>query len=635
MIKNRYVVSLCLSRLSGLTSSALIKNLSLALNEVNAKLFIYSSCTDLYNEDAQLTGDASVFDLIDFSITDALMIYYEKLKDPALIEKLVSKAKLHNVPVIMFGGNRTDCINVYFDYESGFREVVRHMVNFHGYRDVHFIAGTEGNEFSDRRIDTFREVLEENGIPFSRDMVSYGNFWSLPAQEAVLKLISENRLPRAVICANDAMAIGVSSILQKQGYKVPDDVAVSGFDGIEEIIFSNPRITSGECRFSDLSHKIASIVSDIVLGKTVENDNPIIPQLMKGASCGCEFSGTADIAERYNKITNNYYRFLGEDLVLSMLTARIQTAQSLDEAAAILRDGAKHFIYNTCCVLKNECIDKTVNPLTSESRNDFGETACILWDADHPEKPPQYNFRIKDIVPDLDVKMQTQYPITIAALHFMNIPLGYAAFHFYDFDSANLVKIPQIIGSLNNAIGGMRNMRYQKYLNECIEENYRTDSLTGLYNRRGFSVFYDRLLASLDKSEAVTFALIDLDGLKGINDHFGHDEGDNAIIIVAEAIKSIFPADAIRCRFGGDEMAAVTKLPLNPELIKKEFDDFFGNYNQKSGKLYNVSASIGIYRAEPGDRPDFEQLLRKTDKLMYEHKQSRRMTREHLSLKKD
>lgn len=624
MLKGKKIISLCLSCISDISSRALIGRLSTLLSERGCKLFVYNSCSDLYNEKLSEVGDVSVFNLIDFDVTDVLIIHYERVGNKELIDSLLTRAKEKNVPVIMFGKDHEGCISVSFDYDWGFENVVRHIVEEHGISDVHMISGIKDNEFSERRNEVFRKVLKENGITFHNDMISYGMFWSMPAKNETQKLIDEDRVPRAIICANDAMALAVADHLKENGYRIPEDVIVTGFDGIEEINFASPRITSSECVFENIAEKIDELMPDILEGKLTEGRFYIPPSLLLSQSCGCGEGKPITITGQYGSLSDNFGRYMSEEAALARLGAHIQTATTLENALAMLNNNQENLLYDLNIILKNECIDKTVNPLFSDNKSSFGETMCSFWDSDNNLSTPILNFRRKEIIPNLDRYMKEDHPIIFSVLHFLNIPLGYVAFHFEDCEYCNYVKITQTVSALSNAIGGLRIMRYQKYLNERIEENYRTDALTGLYNRRGFSSLYAQLISSLAEYEVITFMLVDLDGLKGINDKFGHDEGDSAISTVADAMRKVFPPGVICCRFGGDEMAAATKMSLDETSIRRAFDKYFRDYNKKSGKPYEVSASIGIYRASQDESLDFEYLLKKSDTLMYIDKQSRK-----------
>lgn len=138
-------------------------------------------------------------------------------------------------------------------------------------------------------------------------MVSYGDFWSIPTENAVKKLIAENRLPKAFICANDTMAITVCGVLADNNIKVPEDIIVTGFDGIEAIKFSVPKITSCLCSYEDMARETAE-----VLDKAFDGDNSpvrrmIVPRLVISESCGCRCAEPINTSLYLNNVNNRSF----------------------------------------------------------------------------------------------------------------------------------------------------------------------------------------------------------------------------------------------------------------------------------------------------------------------------------------
>ncbi|MCR5292360.1 MAG: substrate-binding domain-containing protein [Eubacterium sp.] len=109
------------------------------------------------------------------------------------------------------------------------------------------MAGFKGNPFSIQREEVFKKILADNNIPFDDSMISYGEFWADPTREATKEILKRDVIPDAIICANDIMAINVSAVLQDNGYRVPEDVMVSGFDGFEEVFYVSPKIATSSC----------------------------------------------------------------------------------------------------------------------------------------------------------------------------------------------------------------------------------------------------------------------------------------------------------------------------------------------------------------------------------------------------
>ena len=229
------------------------------------------------------------------------------------------------------------------------------------------------------------------------------------------------------------------------------------------------------------------------------------------------------------------------------------------------------------------------------------------------------------IAPDIEKLMEPGYPLIFNVLSFLNVPLGYMCSHFNDYDIINYTKIPIVVSTISGGLGGFLNMQYQQYLISRIEDMYRLDHLTGLYNRQSFSREFDKQMKLLsEKSVPVTVVLADLDGLKAINDSFGHAAGDNAIRVTASALKESCPEDALCVRFGGDEMLAVICGPCNAIEIKAKIRKYLSDYNRRSSNGYKISASVGTYITNSAGDVSFEALVKASDSDMYVEKQSKK-----------
>ena len=126
----------------------------------------------------------------------------------------------------------------------------------------------------------------------------------------------------------------------------------------------------------------------------------------------------------------------------------------------------------------------------------------------------------------------------------------------------------------------------------------------------------------MNHTENITLlvASMDIDGLKYINDNYGHDDGDFAICSAANALKSIPIKRKICARFGGDELALCAVADnYNEQMVKDYIDDYIKHVNAVSGKPYQVSVSVGICIGNSSDF-DFDMLYKKADEKMYSEK---------------
>ncbi|MDE6031059.1 MAG: substrate-binding domain-containing protein, partial [Oscillospiraceae bacterium] len=302
MLDNRKIIALCISGIHEITSFEFVVALNEKISEMGYTLFVYSTYSELDENNTSVYGQSSVFELMDFSIIDAVIVFNEKIKNKNVIDSIISRAKAHGTPVAVIGEKYPDCTNIEFDNDCGFEMLARHIVEAHSISTIHFLAGDKGNVYSEQRIEVLKRVLKNSHIDFDDSMISYCGFWFEPAERAVNKLIDDNNIPDAVICANDIMAIAAAGVFAKRGIKVPDDVIVTGYDGIDDIKFTTPRITSVKCSHSILAERLAEVLPDIIDGKLTNRSVYVTPELILSESCGCTPCSVISAAEYMNML---------------------------------------------------------------------------------------------------------------------------------------------------------------------------------------------------------------------------------------------------------------------------------------------------------------------------------------------
>ena len=593
-----------------------LQSLTEKLRPYQWRVFLYTPGSDLFWNTKSDIGEKFVFHLINQEITDMLIVLEDTIKNDACMQSLCNFAQKHEIPAIVINGRREHACNINFDFSQGFAEVVRHLVTCHKITRFHMIAGIKDNVFSDERIAVMKNTLADYDLKLEENQISYGDFWAVPAKEAAERLIAENRLPEAIVCANDTMAISVCTTLAQHNIHVPHEVIVTGFDGIDSIYYSLPKITSCKCDYAELGRKTADLILNHDRGETLPEQVTLIPKPVLLESCGCKPIQMNDTVDFINNLNDSLTRFQREGEDLSEISAKIQSSQTIEEVAVQLTNN--RLFYNMTCMLKTECIDDSLDPMKIHTETPFGDSLYILSDTDVPWPPEQPVISSGEIIPRMKELLKTGIPLLFTALHSVEIPMGYLCFHFMNFDKQNYMKINQTAMMLNSALSGFRNSRYQKHLQTRLEELYQFDALTGLYSRKAFYLRFQHMLEA-QKFDAMTMVLCDLDGLKYINDTFSHTEGDNAIAVSAQALKKAC-TNGMCCRYGGDELIGILTMECDAAQIKSEIQNYLHEYNQHSGKPYQVSASVGVYTSH-GET--LETMFEKADVLMYEEKKNK------------
>lgn len=177
----------------------------------------------------------------------------------------------------------------------------------------------------------------------------------------------------------------------------------------------------------------------------------------------------------------------------------------------------------------------------------------------------------------------------------------------------------------------VRSIRYAIELHQAqlaLRSLSLVDELTGLYNRRGFLALAARQ-HSVARRTGHRFVLLfaDLDGLKQVNDTFGHAEGDRALIATAEVLRRTFRDSDIIARLGGDEFVvlAIDANGASPEWAADRLQEKLKQYLAQKPLPYPLSLSVGVVEADPYEPVSIEDVLARADAVMYAEKRSKRL----------
>jgi diguanylate cyclase (GGDEF)-like protein len=162
--------------------------------------------------------------------------------------------------------------------------------------------------------------------------------------------------------------------------------------------------------------------------------------------------------------------------------------------------------------------------------------------------------------------------------------------------------------------------------NEEIRNLSLTDELTGLRNRRGFFLFAEqarKLATRAGKQAVILFA--DMDGLKTVNDRYGHEAGDDLLRRFATVLTSTFRDSDVVARLGGDEFCMFgAELDIDPDMLVSRLEYGIAKHNTEHPGSHPLAASAGVWRCPFKSDEPLEEIVAHADKAMYERKRARR-----------
>lgn len=196
--------------------------------------------------------------------------------------------RLKPMPVRVMGLIAGDAPNTIIDNTSGFRDVIRHLIVQHGYRRLAFVNGPLHNKDAEERYRVYREVLAEHDIPFDPELVTPGEFTYISGQEAARLLFDERKVPMdAIIAGNDDMAFGILDSLRTRRIKVPDQMAVTGFDDSDGASTAIPPLTTVSQPIYQQAFDCVELLLAQIRGENVPDTLVFLTHPVYRRSCGC------------------------------------------------------------------------------------------------------------------------------------------------------------------------------------------------------------------------------------------------------------------------------------------------------------------------------------------------------------
>lgn len=589
-----------------------------------------------------LKGELNIYELPNFDMLDAVIVDVISINADNVTyvtDQITGRLKAEcDKPVISLNVPLSDYPVAQNSDSPIFKEIVDHVIDEHNARDILFLTGQKDYNIAEERADAFRRYMGEKGITVSEDSVIYGDFWYSSGAKLADDIVAGRiHKPEAIICASDHMAIGLVNRLVKFGIKVPEDIIVTGFEATQESILNNLTVTSFE---SNASQSAADAVD--MIRRKIEPEAEIIPYSIgeKGhihcaMSCGCK-SDASNLAKEFREAFYNIYPdYEKEDFYVNADIGQLMEGYILETfSGSTTPQECLENIYLMTYMnkpYKNFYLCLNENWLDTEQVIESGYPDRMKIVVHTAQELNTGFFKDNDAIgfdtalmlPQLWEETAEPSVFYFSPVHFMEKTYGYAVLHRYMSESptVNLV---------------YRNwLRFVNMSLEMVQAKNKLmmisvrDEMTGAYNRRGMKMKVDELVAKAADDDMVYVFVIDMDGLKYINDTFGHNDGDLGIKTVYTAASAIMNPDEVCVRAGGDEFYIFGAGKTDDEQLQKRINEFtekLNSLNSNYNKPYLISASIG-YAYASVENLHINNVINTADERMYRSKIERKKQR--------
>ena len=613
---------------SGLTSRykrSYCRAYSTAAEKLDIDLVVFNTYGMIGRGNA-LTDDfeSEILNYIDLSQFDGIVYDSEGYNVDGMADKVELKLKSAKCPVVSISSKVDGFYSIDFDDAGGLRMMIDHFIKDHHFTKIGFMSGNLDHPDAVTRLEEFRSVMKENGMPEDGVGMFEGDFWFNKGTEAAHYFLSLAERPEAVVCANDYMAIALTNAFRKRGINVPKDIAVSGYDGSVEGKELLPHITSVTRERSEIAYKALKLLVDIAdNGVPDKPDLRVTPKPIYTQSCGCEPLDYDHVLETVARLHDEkrYMSFAVFDSESVML--QLNRVKSVRGMEAVFEKNSINFGKYLSFFLMVHVDSKGAPAYSSDFTGPSGNFIPAVWiDKNKEYADSPHCADTSRLIPESSSDRNHVY--YVMTVHCAGKMFGYSVVEmtgkdiFDEFYNVWMLNLGMTLNSLQ------MNDHVNKLIGK-LEGLSITDGLTGMLNRRGFDNKSREAIAGFHERITVCTLVIDMDGLKRINDEYGHSEGDRAIKALADMIIRCCDSGEIAGRVGGDEFYIFapdySEIRLNRFIERMK--GYTEEYNMANTLDYKFDFSYGSFLTETDSYGSIEEFLKISDARMYEQKMSK------------
>lgn len=599
----------------------------------NSNVFFFCVDRMIQNSGPYEKGEFNIYHLTDYKEFDGAILLCNTFVEDENVQNVAQIMTESGIPVVAVEGNYPSMYNLRIDNRMAMYEMVHHFIQDHGFKRINFITGPLSSFEAKERYAGYIDAMHDAGLDFDDSQVYEGDYMPQSGRDAASYFLNQDApMPEAIVCSNDYMAMGVNEYLSQRGIKVPDQIALSGFDDAPQVKFMEPRLTTVSRENYKAGYAAcAKLLSDYDQ-KEAGTIKALQTNIVKRESCGCESREEID----HEKLRKTYFR--GRDtqqffqLETRRLFADMSKVRTLEELYEVLRPYVKHMKCDDFYLcLSNEWEGFSANRILSPGAQDlagkgdyitegYGSGTYLAYSHASHSHRDYANFGLRQLLEGIQEKNLGRNCFVILPIHYADRMFGYCIVSNSDYAFENAL-FQSWIQNIGYGLETVRKERLIEALTKKLDSLWIYDNLTGLYNRDGFNKYALPVWMECAKEQKeVVLFFVDLDELKNVNDKFGHDAGDRYIKAVSTILKKKKRHGEVIMRFEGDEFVILAS-GLTEEESKQYCDAIYADvedYNKMHNLPVDISVKAGYYLTVPGDASGLDLAIKAADARRYE-----------------
>lgn len=584
----RKTVGVLLAQLDETTPSLFMEGFVEKMFSYQYDVLVFSMYQKYQETPLREQGDSNIFELVNFDLLDAVVVMLDTLQTEGLADRIQEKIRdSFSGPVLIIDKESDYFESLMIDHYTPIVKLIDHLIEVHHYKNIVFLNGKKGHIHSKERLRGYLDSMKAHDLPVTEHQIFYGDYWYKSGEPMVEKLLKDpEHLPDAIACANDCMAIGVCDALTKNGIKIPEDIAVIGYDSIEDGRLSPVPLTSAQIPARQCGTYAAMRIHAMLTGEMIDDTFHTVPELFIGGSCGCPYS-TLPTKSLCRDVWETDLSSVGYYSVFNHIMDDLLSQDNYQD----FFNTVFQYIYQirdfeSFDICLNNTWDKPHNALIEYAvRNGYTpQMSHVIHCGPDSDSGNELNFSktfsTDLILPEYHEPCDHPRAFIFTPLFFEDRCFGYVAVNYGDKKFSYNAEYRLWIRSIMHGLEALRRQEALRYILKQMEASQIRDALTGLYNYRGFITQMGDLInrSHNDAKKAVLITSVDLSALRDINAKYGREEGNRAITALAQRISECALDHEICARMGNDDFLIGTFTePFNTERS----DDFVSALEEK------------------------------------------------------
>lgn len=623
--------------------SQFLTGMQKSLIKEKVDIFLFLCYPTYIDTPAIKRGELNIFSLPDLRNFDGVVIFGSGLDFHNIIENIINRSKEAGIPVIIQGAKHEGTHYVGSDNYVATIEMCEHLFKKHDAHKIIFFAGTEDSMDSELRLKAVKDYLEANNCSENLIDVVYTKWENAAVTRYINAFCKANRqLPDVFICANDGLAMETCISLNNNGYIVPDNVLVTGYDFIDDSQIFDPSIASVDQCFTKMGREAGSTWLRLISSQeseknsdgsgtsnTIESDSHIIScEFIPGESCNCyQYRNSDKIRRRVGReafskraMTTYFNRKLNliDSTVLSCLTYQ-EFKTSLSQLLTENHD----YEGDSFHILLEKSFGLSIyDPNIKLRKYGYSKYMEVLYSTEDGVVYENEQFPSQELIPGYNPEGPNHLYVFLP-LHEADEAYGYIIFR----DCMDKVE-NHFLQSYQSRMGlvfdKFRHALSLDLMNKRLLEVMNRDPLTNVNNRIAYENKIKNIQAEINNNiyQHFAIAMFDVNNLKLVNDNNGHDAGDEYLNRACHLICNIFKHSPV-FRIGGDEFVAILTGDDydNYEEQLEEMKHLMSPYTNKlplPDNYISIACGIAVYD------PDIDKVAldtaKRADELMYKNK---------------